>query len=131
MKTQDIERVIANKIADYWYHEIHGKIAPIFGKQKLRDFAESELKKLHIPRVLWRSGQFCPGTMSPLDDPADGGVCDVGLHISNIDGETRKFYNGNYEILLPAGKDATISIILTDDAIDYILDQLNFAKSKN
>ena len=51
MKTQEIERVIANKIADHWYNEIHGKTAPIFSKQKLRDFAESELKKLHIQRA--------------------------------------------------------------------------------
>jgi len=51
MKTQEIERVVANKIADHWYNEIHGKTAPIFSKQKLRDFAEAELKKLHIPLI--------------------------------------------------------------------------------
>jgi len=64
MKTQDIERVIANKIAEHWYKEIHGQIAPIFGKQKLRDFAEAELKKLRIPPVVGRSGQFCPNCYS-------------------------------------------------------------------
>lgn len=52
MKTKEIERLIANKIADHWYKEIHGQVAPIFGKQKLRDFAEAELKKLHIPHVM-------------------------------------------------------------------------------
>jgi len=64
MKTQEIERVIANKIADHWYNEIHGKTAPIFSKKKLRDFAEAELKKLHISRVAWRSGKFCPNCYS-------------------------------------------------------------------
>jgi hypothetical protein len=64
MKTKEIERLIANKIADHWYKEIHGQVAPIFGKQKLSDFAEAELKKLRIPHVVWRSGQFCPNCYS-------------------------------------------------------------------
>ena len=45
-KTHTIERIIANKIANYWYKELHGKVAPIFSKQKLSAFAEAELKKL-------------------------------------------------------------------------------------
>ena len=66
MKTKEIERLIANKIADHWYKEIHGQVAPIFGKQKLRDFTEAELKKLHIPHVVGRSKQLPCGECAKL-----------------------------------------------------------------
>jgi hypothetical protein len=75
MKTQEIERVIANKIADHWYNEIHGKTAPIFSKQKLRDFAEAELKKLHIPRVVGRSEQLVCSCGSRLVKTTGGYHC--------------------------------------------------------
>lgn len=44
MKT--LERKLANKIADHWYNELHMQHKPIFQKQKLADFVESELKTL-------------------------------------------------------------------------------------
>lgn len=37
---------IANEIAEYWYGELHGKIAPVFQKQKLAEFTESKLSEL-------------------------------------------------------------------------------------
>jgi len=75
MKTQDIERVIANKIADYWYKEIHGQTAPIFGKQKLRDFAEAELKKLRIPHVRNNEVVVCPHCSSKNNAKTDNYFC--------------------------------------------------------
>ncbi|MFZ4705576.1 MAG: hypothetical protein ACOYMF_06155 [Bacteroidales bacterium] len=38
----------AVKIADNWYRELHGRISPIFQKQKLREFAEAEIDALLI-----------------------------------------------------------------------------------
>lgn len=35
-------KAIANLIAEYWYSELHGKIAPIFQKQKLAEFIEQK-----------------------------------------------------------------------------------------
>lgn len=41
MKTD--EREIANRIADYWYKELHGKVAPIYAKQKLAELIVIEV----------------------------------------------------------------------------------------
>ena len=46
MKT--LERELANKIANHWYNELHMQHKPIFQKQKLADFVESELKTLGL-----------------------------------------------------------------------------------
>jgi len=46
MKT--LERKLANKIADHWYNELHMQHKPIFQKQKLADFVETELKTLGL-----------------------------------------------------------------------------------
>lgn len=46
MKTK--ERELANKIAAHWYDNLHMQHAPIFQKQKLADFVESELKTLGL-----------------------------------------------------------------------------------
>jgi len=46
MKTK--ERELANKIAAHWYDNLHMQHAPIFQKQKLSDFVETELKTLGL-----------------------------------------------------------------------------------
>jgi len=46
MKTKEQIIETSNKIAEYWYKELHMQHAPIFQKQKLRDFAQAEIENI-------------------------------------------------------------------------------------
>ncbi|MCP4355588.1 MAG: hypothetical protein GY793_08175 [Proteobacteria bacterium] len=61
MKTK--ERELANKIAAHWYDELHMQHAPIFQKQKLADFVETELKTLGLFSVVFSEerAEVCKG----------------------------------------------------------------------
>jgi len=59
MKTK--ERELANKIAAHWYDKLHMQHAPIFQKQKLADYVETELKTLGLFSV-------SPSTLYDCDD---------------------------------------------------------------
>ena len=47
-------------------------------------------------------------------------VIKKGTECECIDGVKKEFYDGNYEALIPMGDDATISLLINDDAIEFI-----------
>lgn len=83
MKTD--ERKLANKIADYWYNGLHMQHKPIFQKQKLADYVESELKTLGLFSVSNRRELLINFLNYHLENDLDGTEANwIGKTVDNF-----------------------------------------------